>query len=108
MYLDKDDNLYGFCLEGHAEAAPYGQDLVCSAISMLAITVANSLSEQLSVEPKLESDDQRGYLECVLQPGLSAEEKICAQAILKTLELGLNSLEDNYGQYIKVKKRRWK
>ena len=39
--------LIGFDLKGHADYAPEGKDIVCAAVSVLAITTVNSLLEQI-------------------------------------------------------------
>ncbi|MSE22463.1 ribosomal-processing cysteine protease Prp, partial [Lactobacillus parabuchneri] len=33
----------GFTITGHADAGEYGQDIVCSAVSVLSITTVNGL-----------------------------------------------------------------
>ena len=39
--------LIGFDIRGHADYAPHGEDIVCAAVSVLAITAVNSLLEQV-------------------------------------------------------------
>ena len=36
---------YSLSLDGHAGYAPVGQDIVCSAVSILLFTLANALSD---------------------------------------------------------------
>lgn len=93
----------GFEIKGHAEYAPYGQDIVCAAVSILAITTVNSLLDQVGQVQIKSSDD--GLVSCRLVEGLDELAMIKAQAILKTLEIGLNGVQIEYPQYITLKKR---
>ncbi|MGI6587493.1 MAG: ribosomal-processing cysteine protease Prp [Peptococcia bacterium] len=96
----------GFVARGHAGAAPPGEDLVCASISALTQTALLGLDTFLEVKPlwKMEND---GYLECWLPENLSAAEFKKAEIIIGTLELGLMSIAESYGQYLQVRKRRW-
>lgn len=55
-------------IEGHANQAEYGKDIVCSAASMLAYTLAQYIfdrtGERLSSEIKLDSGDAKIYCKC--------------------------------------------
>ncbi len=100
------DRSKGFVIRGHAGAAEPGQDLVCASISALTQTALLGLDAFLTVKPvwKMGND---GYLECWLSEGLSPADLEKAEVIMGTLELGLKSIEEGYGQYLKVSKRRW-
>lgn len=97
----------GFVIEGHAGAAdPEQYDLVCAGVSVLAQTALLGLDAYLSSKPTWKIEDD-GYMECWLPCNLSPEEMEKAQVIIHTMELGLCSMEESYGQYLKVSKRRW-
>lgn len=96
----------GFVAKGHAGAAPRGEDLVCASVSALTQTALLGLDAFLPVKPVWQVDAQ-GYLECWLPEGLTAADSAKAEVIFRTLELGLKSIEEGYGQYLKVVKRRW-
>ncbi len=96
----------GFVVQGHAGAAEPGQDIVCAAISALTQTVLLGLNTYLTVKPVWELEDN-GYLECWLPESLSGADAEKAALLLGTLELGLQCMEESYGQYLKVSKRRW-
>ena len=99
LFHDADKRLCGYEMRGHADSAPYGQDLVCAAASTLAIVTENSLNVQ-GVHYEAEKDE--GYLKLVLMPEEDAHEALIAQAVLKTLEVGVNSLATTYPKYIKA------
>lgn len=90
---------------GHAETAPYGEDIVCAAISVLSQTAVVGLQHYLSQEPMTKV--QEGFLHCTLPEDLTDKERERSQIILKTMELGLKALEPNYGKYFKLHRRRW-
>ena len=50
-------NIKGYKVSGHADYADYGEDIVCSAISVLAFTSLNSLIEVCQID-----EDQLDYL----------------------------------------------
>ena len=102
----EEDRRKGFVVQGHAEAAEPGQDIVCAAISALTQTTLLGLETYLAVKPVWKVEDN-GYLECWLPENLSAADAEKAALLLGTLELGLQSMEESYGQYLKVSKRRW-
>jgi len=89
--------LIGFDIKGHAEYAPHGEDIVCSAVSMLAITTVNSLLEQVG-QVLVKSDD--GLVSVRLPDDFNEEQKLKAQVILKTLLIGLNGVSMEYPKYV--------
>ncbi|NLW24595.1 MAG: ribosomal-processing cysteine protease Prp [Clostridia bacterium] len=99
--------LVGFRASGHAGYSEPGKDIVCAAASILATTAVNSLEELISIKPVYNVDEESGFLECFIPHELSGSDFIKAQTILKTTEIGLRSLEQEYGRYIKITQRRW-
>jgi uncharacterized protein YsxB (DUF464 family) len=55
-------------IEGHANQAEYGKDIVCASASMLVCTLAqytfDRTGERLSSEIKLDSGDAKIYCKC--------------------------------------------
>jgi len=108
IFRNNQENLVGFEISGHAGYAEIGRDIVCAAISFLATTTVNSLEEQLSVGPQYEVNETDGHLLCSLSlEKMGSDDQQKAQVILKTLEIGLKSIEQEYGQYVKLLQRRW-
>lgn len=105
LFLDENEQLRSFRISGHAGAAPYGEDIVCSAISVLSQTAVVGLEHFLSIPPTIEVQD--GFLRCTLPEKLNSKEKEVAQVILKTMALGLKALKPNYEKYFKLHQRRW-
>lgn len=105
IYYDG-DSVKGFRIKGHAGAGCVGEDLVCASISAISQTALLGLGAFLTVEPvwKIQED---GYLECWLPDNLFRRDLKKARVIIGTMVLGLKSIEESYGQYLKVSKRRW-
>jgi len=107
IFRNNNGLIRGFEISGHAGYAELGQDIVCAAVSILATTTVNSLLEQLSLKPSYKVDENSGFLECYISEELSEIEQERAQVILKTLEIGLKSIKQEYTEYIKIRQRRW-
>jgi len=105
LFYDDGDTMRAFCVLGHAGAAPHGEDIVCAAISVLSQTAVIGLHHFLSQAP--ETEIKPGLLRCILPGELDAKEEELSQVILKTMVLGLEALEPDYGKYFKIHKRRW-
>lgn len=91
--------LSGFKLQGHAAAAAYGSDIVCSAVSALAITTVNSLEKIVQADLAILQDEKNGgYLEVTVKD----IDQQGVQLLLKTLKLGLEDIEHSYSKYLKI------
>lgn len=99
LFYRADGALAGYEFSGHAGAAPYGEDLVCASASTLAIVTANSLETQGA---NFEAEMDEGYLKLMLTPARDERGAIVAEAVLKTLEVGVSALAQDYKEYIKA------
>lgn len=107
LWLDESQWIHKFELTGHAGYAEHGQDIVCAAVSALSISAVNGLEQFLPVKPEVEVRDPEGYLSCSL-PRLEPQTLEQAQWILRTMALGIESIQESYGQhYVKINRRRW-
>lgn len=88
----------GFDVEGHAGFSESGKDLVCSAVSMLVITTLNALEAFTEDETSCVSDEEEGTIQFRFRRRPSHD----AELLIRTLILGLESLEDNsdYEPYV--------
>lgn len=97
LFYRTDGKLAGYEFSGHADSAPYGEDLVCAAASVLAIVTENSLDAQGA---HYEAEMNDGYVKLMLSPAANEREALIAEAVLKTLEVGAMSLAESYPAYI--------
>ena len=98
----KNENINGFHIEGHSGYADRGVDIVCAAISALAVNCVNSIEEFTSDEFSVGSDEERGMLDFELTATISEQSEL----FLKSLFLGVKEIEKTYGdQYVRLLNR---
>ncbi|MFD0896217.1 ribosomal-processing cysteine protease Prp [Loigolactobacillus binensis] len=97
--------IHYFGLTGHADAGPYGSDIVCAAVSAVAIGAVNGIEQIAAVKPQVTADSVNGgHLECRLPGHLNNEQAKTTQVILATLLLSLESIAADYSDYVTIKK----
>ncbi|XIF20305.1 MAG: ribosomal-processing cysteine protease Prp [Acetilactobacillus jinshanensis] len=97
------DLINGFKLIGHANSANYGHDIVCAAVSVLSITTVNNLSNLAKVTPQIKQDSVKGGLLIVKIPQVRNEiHNLKVQTLLRSFELGIRMIADQYHRYIKL------
>ena len=97
--LYSNQRITSFKMTGHAESGPYGQDIVCAAVSALSISTVNGLEQVVHTKPHLKQDnDNGGFLEVT---GLDLGHD--SQILLKTFLNGLCDIQESYPQNIEVK-----
>ena len=104
FFRNDDGNIERFRITGHAESGPYGQDIVCAAVSATAIGTTNSLQNLAGIDASITTDEQNGGLLDVKVPAAVDKEKILiCQVLLENLFGTLQSIENKYKKYISVK-----
>lgn len=90
---------YGFKSKGHAEYDDAGKDIVCAAVSILTYTAYKSciVNCNLRKSDYKSSMNDDGYMDFYSNV---QNEKI--DLILKTLLEGVKSLQESYGQYVRL------
>ncbi len=114
LFEDKDGELIGFKVRGHAGYADKGEDIVCAGVSALVMTAIQSLDRFLSRPPRVEVpggvDGRRGeyfYVQALLPYTLTEDDRKTARVILGTLEIGLQMTVSEYGKYILLRRCRY-
>jgi hypothetical protein len=89
--------------KGHAGYADYGEDIVCSAISVLTINTVNSIDRLTEDHFELFQDEKKGIIRMSFDSSPSRD----ADILLKSFELGINSIYEQYGKkFLNIKFRR--
>ncbi|MBR1599033.1 MAG: ribosomal-processing cysteine protease Prp [Lachnospiraceae bacterium] len=97
--LKKNDLIVGAQVEGHAEFAKKGKDIVCSAVSMLYINLVNSL-ESFTQDGKEVNGSRKINFENVILKNMPSDE---AELLLRSFHLGITTIEQKYGKrYIEI------
>jgi len=103
-FLIKDSEYIGLEVSGHAFFDEHGKDIVCAGVSALATTGYNSLVHHIGEEKvNLDLNESKGYLKYGLTEGTEEDYEI-AQVILKTIEIGIDSIAQAYTGHVTVKK----
>ena len=99
FYRDSSGHYRGFAVKGHAGYGAYGSDIICAAVSALSINAANSIENFSSDRATVRTEEEKGSL--YLRLDTSKDE--ASQLFLKSLELGLKNIRDQYGsKYLKI------
>lgn len=96
IYKNSDLDSVGFYVSGHAGYANTGEDIVCSAVSALTITVCNSLEALCEEAFHMNSNQETGEIEYFFDetPGHDA------LLIMKVFEIGISDICNSYSDYI--------
>lgn len=103
--FEKEEGQYlSLLIEGHAGQAEKGKDIVCSAASILAYTLGQTLTQMdkqgwLKKKPHINLKEGMGLITCIPNEGYFDE---CLMAFFFA-EVGYSLLANNYPQYVDVK-----
>ena len=90
----------GFECNGHAGFADYGNDVVCSAISVLTINTINSIDQLTGDQIAVSEDGSAGIISCHFINDISEKTDL----LMQSFELGVNSIYKQYGKkYLNIK-----
>lgn len=93
LFKDAQGRTYGFRSEGHADYDDFGRDIVCAAVSVLELNLANSTSQFTSAHFSCQVNEKNGTFEYRLADVEDRE----AGLLLSSCLLGLESIGKEYG-----------
>lgn len=97
-------HIVSFEVSGHADAGPYGRDIVCAAVSALTINTVNGIEALAGFIPVVEvNQSQGGYLYAEIISNPTQEQLNIAQILLENLLLGLQNIQQEHHDHILVK-----
>ena len=97
--FEADHQYKGFLCKGHAGYAEEGYDIICAAVSVMTVNTINSLEQFTEDEMEVEQAPDGGYLKLMMSGKLSKE----ADLLMKSLVLGLQTIEESYGsEFVKM------
>lgn len=88
---------YSLSLDGHAGYAPVGQDIVCSAVSILLFTLANALSDSGAEDLEVSLEPGDSYIGCT-----ASYADIEIDTLFKFAVIGLELLEEQYPENVEI------
>ncbi|MBC1566738.1 ribosomal-processing cysteine protease Prp [Listeria booriae] len=101
-FIRCDEQIVAFEMDGHANFAEQGADLVCAGATSIAFGMVNAISEKMGIEPVMEEDD--GYLYYSVPEDLEGNEVV--QILLEGMEHQLISLAYSYPDYITINSKK--
>ncbi|MBC1650136.1 ribosomal-processing cysteine protease Prp [Listeria booriae] len=101
-FIRRDEQIVAFEMDGHANFAEQGADLVCAGATSIAFGMVNAISEKMGIEPVMEEDN--GYLYYSVPEDLEGNEVV--QILLEGMEHQLISLAYSYPDYITINSKK--
>ena len=89
---------------GHSGYAEQGNDIVCSAVSTLMETLANSLIEIVKAKAEIKYDESVPHLSVTL---FETDKDKCekAQILMQSTLLGIKGVAYEFSKFIKIKEK---
>lgn len=100
---DEDHKISSFVVEGHAEFAQSGKDIVCAGVSTVTVGTVNAIEALLGVT--LQTSMNLGLLSVSIPDEFEHELSAKLQLLLESMLVMLRSIEDSYGAYITIKEQ---
>ncbi|WP_203361610.1 ribosomal-processing cysteine protease Prp [Bacillus sp. REN10] len=91
-----------FTMKGHAEFAEHGKDLVCAAATAVSFGALNAILSLTEADLQIDQGKEGGFLRCVVPENLSESEQEKVQLLLEGMIVSLQTIERDYGEYIKI------
>ncbi|WP_338750411.1 ribosomal-processing cysteine protease Prp [Bacillus sp. FJAT-52991] len=91
-----------FTMEGHAEFAEHGKDLVCAAATAVSFGALNAILSLTEADLQIDQGKEGGFLRCIVPDQLSESEQEKVQLLLEGMLVSLQTIERDYGEYIKI------
>ncbi|MGM0218293.1 ribosomal-processing cysteine protease Prp [Enterococcus sp. AZ126] len=95
--------IVSFEISGHAYSAEPGQDIVCAAVSVLAFSTYNGIEALAGFTPIIDMNEvEQGYMYVETISDVTQEQANIAQILLENLLLGLQSVEAENSEFVRV------
>ena len=94
IFKNRNDEYVGFSCKGHAGYGEYGQDIVCSALSMLVINTINSIESLTGCKFTVDASEDEGIIKLSFESIASDEAKL----LIDSMILGIKSVRKQYGK----------
>lgn len=101
-----DDRYIGYEFSGHADLAEYGEDILCSAISILSFTCTNTILHELKLNATIEEDEEIGYVELIVQEDLEVSIADKLDLVIRQMKIGIDGLKEQYPKHMNIEIRR--
>jgi len=99
---EADGRIRAFTMDGHAEFAKRGQDIVCAGASAVSFGTINAIEALAGVRLHVSLGSDGGYLRCELPELEEAATAEKVQLLLEAMVVSLKTIERDYGKFIRV------
>ena len=96
-FVKQNGKFQSFRISGHSGYAEQGSDIVCAAVSSMAMLVINTVSEDFGVPVDLRVDEATATIDFALE---SPDDSACA--LIAGLERELTALANDYPKNVRV------
>lgn len=88
-----------FEMDGHADFAEHGKDLVCAGVSAVSFGAVNAIVKLTETTPEIEQGADGGYLR-VAFPVTARDAEV--QLLVQAMIISLQTIELDYAEYIQL------
>lgn len=97
------DKVVYFKIEGHANSAEYGEDIICAAVSSAGQMTLNGMLEILNMK-NLDYRETEGLIECSLKfSEMPESETEKSSVLIDSMVSYLKAVAENYPRFVKLK-----
>lgn len=90
----------GIVVEGHANYAPVGQDIVCAGVSALFINLANSINQLTDACAEIEGDKNKQTLN--IKGVCPIDQRMLIDLLTDSFFIGVTGISEEYPDYVEV------
>ena len=90
----KNGKIVNLTVKGHANSAPKGEDLVCSAVSAILVGGCNALTKPNCFAIKLDSGDAS-----IVEKSIAIEHDY---EVLETMMIQFKTIEESYKKFLQI------
>lgn len=102
VHRTDEGEIASFSMTGHAEAGPYGYDIVCAGASAVSFGAVNAIYSLCNVELDVDLKEEGGYLHCVVPKNVQGRTKEDVQLLLEGMLVSLQAIAEEYGEHITI------
>lgn len=100
--LKVNNNIESISIQGHANSARFGNDIVCAAVSVLSQGVINGMIKSLDGRDDFFSLSNDGKIKISIPKDVNDIQKIKLQTLADVLEINFDDLSKTYNEYINL------
>lgn len=89
-----------FRIEGHAQYAKPGKDIVCAAVSAISVGTVNSIEALAGVQ--LPATMKSGWLQSDIPHGVDASVNERVQLLIESMAVMLGTIAESYGRHVVI------